>query len=1002
MVNLKAWFGKSKVADQSGNPLVLYHGTGADFDKFKGMMFWASTDPKLADDYSDIRKDEGGLPTIYPVYMKINNWFDADELPNNVTIGAFFSSMLEQARHKGMNPNTTEIAPLITKLKEGARTEESGPYYGGYEFWHKPNSLFGTNADQIIVKIFQLMGFDGIKLTEAGYLTFGVFARNQVKSAIGNTEYSDDESIIKEEISPKLKAWFGNSVVKNKDGSPRKVYHGTNADFKQFSLKNRDTPIDQLGMGIYLTDNPEVADAYTGGDYGNIMPLYVKITKPISSDTPAFNKIIVKQLITCSPNYKESLENWGDIEYEGEGEAKVLSNAIKTYSNGSALDQLNSIANDFWDGHDEEFLQTVIKLTKHDGLIERDYGDHHIYVVWSPSQIKSAIGNSGEYSGDNLINETEYPLADHNEWYGERQYADQGGKLIYMSPDEYLSKVRPLTLDDESLENIDLLVDHIKSGQTLDPLKIFADGKEDGRHRAYAAKKLGIEQVPVIVFKTPLQTELEEGWTSTLTGLGTAAAMAVGGMAYQDANKPVEAPLKPSIVQPESVPLQTDTKAEKFLASVAKKSGIKGMELAQFLAQCAHETGNFVHLKELGNKRYFTKNYDITGNPAKAKALGNTKVGDGAKYHGRGYIQLTGKAQYEKAGEHIGVDLVAKPQLAEEPEIAAQIAVWYWNHRVKPKVNDFEDTNKVTKLVNGSLNGIDDRLEKFNAYSQLNEAASSEVYHYSDLHSAYEIIKSKQFKLTVLKGHDIETAVSKKSSDYYLSTTRSKVGGYHKDNRQGVVFNIDGNKVNQRYRASAVDYWNDRDPKKAYGRTHEAEDRIYANTSTIPFDIVTSVHILYTKPTMVDEREAKRVSMIRQMIIECKKSDIPVYLYDNNKSWSVQDIRKALPPSYLDIDYVKQQPPMYRHKPDYGLAPYIELLFGTSKDKLSSRVSSKLYDIKYGYDKHAGFKADWHNAKNPSSGDYENAKKIVQYMRTNNLKTINELMDNIKKRWAGK
>ena len=94
----------------------------------------------------------------------------------------------------------------------------------------------------------------------------------------------------------------------------------------------------------------------------------------------------------------------------------------------------------------------------------------------------------------------EYPLAPRGEWYGEGTFRENGGRMVYMTPDEYIASVRPLTMDDESRENIDLLKEHIQSGKTLDPLLIRANGKEDGRHRAYAAKELGIQRVPVIVY----------------------------------------------------------------------------------------------------------------------------------------------------------------------------------------------------------------------------------------------------------------------------------------------------------------------------------------------------------------------------------------------------------------------------------------------------------------------------------------------------------------------
>lgn len=93
-----------------------------------------------------------------------------------------------------------------------------------------------------------------------------------------------------------------------------------------------------------------------------------------------------------------------------------------------------------------------------------------------------------------------YPLAPTGEWYGDADYESRGGRIVWMSPDDYLGRVRPLVIDDTTRENIDELKAHIQAGRTLDPLAIYADGREDGRHRARAAKEMGIPKVPVIVF----------------------------------------------------------------------------------------------------------------------------------------------------------------------------------------------------------------------------------------------------------------------------------------------------------------------------------------------------------------------------------------------------------------------------------------------------------------------------------------------------------------------
>jgi hypothetical protein len=96
-----------------------------------------------------------------------------------------------------------------------------------------------------------------------------------------------------------------------------------------------------------------------------------------------------------------------------------------------------------------------------------------------------------------------YPMAEEGTWYGEGDYKQKGGKIVKMTPDEFISKAKPLVLDEESKENIQDLKDHITSGGKLDPLTLYSLDKSsvrnsDGRHRAYASKELKIKEVPVI------------------------------------------------------------------------------------------------------------------------------------------------------------------------------------------------------------------------------------------------------------------------------------------------------------------------------------------------------------------------------------------------------------------------------------------------------------------------------------------------------------------------
>jgi len=96
---------------------------------------------------------------------------------------------------------------------------------------------------------------------------------------------------------------------------------------------------------------------------------------------------------------------------------------------------------------------------------------------------------------------------------------------------------------------------------------------------------------------------------------------------------------------------------------------------AYMLATAWHETAATMHpIKEMGGPSYFTKMYDVAGNRTKlCIANGNTCAGDGPRYCGRGFVQLTWKNNYARAGAELGIDLVGNPDLAMAPGPAARI-----------------------------------------------------------------------------------------------------------------------------------------------------------------------------------------------------------------------------------------------------------------------------------------------------------------------------------------
>lgn len=124
-----------------------------------------------------------------------------------------------------------------------------------------------------------------------------------------------------------------------------------------------------------------------------------------------------------------------------------------------------------------------------------------------------------------------------------------------------------------------------------------------------------------------------------------------------------------------------------------------------FLTQIAHESGELKYTHELGKESYFKK-YE-TGRLA--KMLGNTKKGDGAKYKGRGFIQLTGRANYTQFAIASGIDVVERPDQVEIAQLCVQVSMWYWDTHGCNEAADQDDLIKVTKKVNGGTNGLSSR-----------------------------------------------------------------------------------------------------------------------------------------------------------------------------------------------------------------------------------------------------------------------------------------------------
>lgn len=176
-----------------------------------------------------------------------------------------------------------------------------------------------------------------------------------------------------------------------------------------------------------------------------------------------------------------------------------------------------------------------------------------------------------------------------------------------------------------------------------------------------------------------------------------------------------------------------------LIASKHISSITSNFRLAHFLSQVAHESGNFTLVHE--NLRYsvngllrtFPKYFKTVekaqeyamqpikiGNRVYANRMGNgdEASGDGYKYRGRGYLQLTGKSNYEAFSKYIGEDCVSNPDLVAT-KYPMESGIWFFERNNLWKLCDKDDHASVvavTKRVNGGQNGLADRVAKFKMF----------------------------------------------------------------------------------------------------------------------------------------------------------------------------------------------------------------------------------------------------------------------------------------------
>lgn len=371
----KQWFGDSKVVDDNGKPLVVYHGMTRELEggafRMIGDGAFFTDSSSMASRYADA---EGG--NVVPVYLSLKN-----------------------------------PAPWSVMSRGLSRAQMMEMGYDGFI----ETVGYGENKRRIFV----------------------VFSPEQIKSAVSNVgAYSPKSADIRYSLrapeGKELKQWFGKSKITNLDGSPRVMYHGTGKDYKIFTTERRQA------KAIFLADSPDFAEKfakdtfakaaaeaakgvgvseaeYKAGvdkaiaairkDYGSRPEGKAMIAgvragyNEANAEAQEYMRNAFKDIVPTGPNIMPvyvRAENPFDFDNKDHIDQLKKYEEENRYTDKSISNSIGPISRGDWEEIESRRVQAAIKSLGFDGFYVKEGGIKSL-AVYSPDQIKSAIGNVGAY-----------------------------------------------------------------------------------------------------------------------------------------------------------------------------------------------------------------------------------------------------------------------------------------------------------------------------------------------------------------------------------------------------------------------------------------------------------------------------------------------------------------------------------------------------------------------------------------------------------------------------
>ena len=339
--------------DESGNPLVVYHGSPQTFDKFEAKHISSGM-------YGE---------------------------------GFYFTNLRDDAELYAEGGRVIKANLVMKNPASRAVAEEVA-------------NRVGEDDYTAIRKELQNMGYDGViaKGTAGGEVIYVVFKPEQITQNESTAPDSGGAPVAQTD-TPAFKAWFGDSKVVDADGKPLVVYHGTNKTeqgdaFTMFDSYGSNYGL--FGQGAYFTENPAVASSYTSkgrGDAPSVYPAFLSIKNPMDMDKP----IRQKELDAWRKAFPDV--DFGNTSYEP---------PMGKRPNGLNNEDFYRIVEEHLTDEQVEryegaqIMQEGLRSMGHDGIthvgggrVKSEGVRHQVYIAFDPEQVKSATGNNGQFDASN-------------------------------------------------------------------------------------------------------------------------------------------------------------------------------------------------------------------------------------------------------------------------------------------------------------------------------------------------------------------------------------------------------------------------------------------------------------------------------------------------------------------------------------------------------------------------------------------------------------------------